>query len=209
MITEEQAKDMMKKLHSLRKKFKKEATEENEKTLQDYERLCLEKLQYFVLMKTAKYRRFSNYEDLTQEGLEALLKAMKTFNNKKGSFFYWAGLFVNTKLSRSANNHSVIRYPMHIAKHTKPHKESSFPVMLDIKNSPEKLVETTQISKVIKGALNHLDEEQQKLVSMVYGFDGDKPMSIAKVCEKLKITRSVCMKALNNALGVLKENIEL
>lgn len=209
MITEETAKDMMKQLSELRKKAEKSKAATDKLAYTKYEAECLDALKYFVQMKTGKYRKFANYEDLNQEGLEALLKAMKTFKNNKGSFFFWAGLFVNTRLVRSANNHTVIRYPMHVAKKTKPHKENTFPVMLDSKGSPEKNCEQSELNIAVQAALNLLSEDQRELVNLVYGFDGDKPMSITKVCEKKKISRANCVKTLNGALDILRTKIEL
>jgi RNA polymerase sigma factor (sigma-70 family) len=209
MITEQMARKMMKKLRNLKQKLSKNNTEENREALKQYEQQCLQELKYFVHMKTSRYRKFSNYEDLNQEGLDALLKAMRTFKNKRGSFFYWAGLFVNTRLSRAANNHSAIRYPMYIAKIIKPHKESNFPIMLDTKLSPENITENTEISQIIQKSFSSLNSEQKELINMVYGFNGDKPMSIAKVCKKMNISRSNCMKVLNGALYILKQKIEL
>jgi RNA polymerase sigma factor (sigma-70 family) len=209
MITEETARKMMKQLSELRKAYTKSKSESDKIAYHQYESECLDTLKYFVQMKTGKYRKFANYEDLNQEGLEALLKAMKTFKNNKGSFFFWAGLFVNTRLVRSANNHTVIRYPMHIAKKTKPHKESVFPVLLDSKHSPEKACEQSELNIAVQEALSALSNDQRELVNLVYGFDGDKPLSITKVCEKKKISRANCIKTLNGALDILRSKIEV
>jgi RNA polymerase sigma factor (sigma-70 family) len=209
MITEETARKMMKQLSELRKAYAKSKSESDKIAYHQYESECLDTLKYFVQMKTGKYRKFANYEDLNQEGLEALLKAMKTFKNNKGSFFFWAGLFVNTRLVRSANNHTVIRYPMHIAKKTKPHKESVFPVLLDSKHSPEKACEQSELNIAVQEALGTLSNDQRELVNLVYGFDGDKPLSITKVCEKKKISRANCIKTLNGALDILRSKIEV
>src|SRR5882757_5429473 len=105
MITEETAREMMKHLSKLRKTYFKTKSENDKSAYFQYEAECLKTLKYFVQMKTGKYKKFANYEDLNQEGMEVLLKAMKTFKNNKGSFFFWAGLHVNTRLARSANNH--------------------------------------------------------------------------------------------------------
>jgi RNA polymerase sigma factor (sigma-70 family) len=209
MITEDTARKMMKQLSELRKTYAKTKSESDRLAYSRYETECLNTLKYFVQMKTGKYRKFANYEDLNQEGLEALLKAMKTFKNNKGSFFFWAGLFVNTRLVRSANNHTVIRYPMHVAKKNKPHKENVFPILLDLKSSPEKACEQSELNLAVQAALRALSTEQRELVSLVYGFDGDKPMSITKVCEKKKISRANCIKTLNGALDLLRSKIEV
>lgn len=215
MITELMARDMMERLAKLRRKADKTKSLTDKAAYHEYESECLETLRYFVEMKAGKYRKFANHPDLTQEGMEALLKAIRTFKLKdskgkdKGSFFFWAGLFVNTKLSRSANNHTVIRYPMHVAKLNKPHKENNIPVILDTQNCPETLCEESEVGGAIRSAFNLLTKEQKDVVNLVYGFEGDRPLSITKVCQTKKISRAFCLKTLNGALEILRDKIEI
>lgn len=211
MLTEETAYEMMKHMDLLKKNLEKRNSKKNRKLLIEYEAECIEKLKYFVQMRAGKYRNFANYEDLIQEGMDALLKAIRTFEiKKKGSFFFWAGLFVNTRLVRSANNHSVIRYPMYVAKKNKPHKETRIPIMLDPAFSPERMAENAEISSIVRGALDHLDDEQKEVIKMIYGIGENKfPNSITKTCKEKKISRTNCLKTLNGALEILKDKIEI
>ena len=80
------------------------------------QKICVEKFKYLITMKTNRYKKFSNYEDLNQDGYEALLKAMKNYNPDKGIFFYWAFKYINTRISRCANLHTAIRYPLKYSK---------------------------------------------------------------------------------------------
>lgn len=209
MITEETAREMMKKLSDLSKKADKTKNVEDKFAHRQYETECLGTLKYFVLMKTGRYRKFSNYEDLTQEAMEALLKAMKTFKDNKGSFFFWAGLFVNTRISRSANNHSVIRYPMHVAKKVKPHKESVIPTMIDGDLSPEENCESSEARIAVSKAVSKLPKEEKELVSLLYGIGNGNPISISKICEQKKMSRVSCMKLLGSAFETLRDEIEV
>ena len=213
MITEESAREMMKQLSLLKKKIGR--SDEDKQRYHEYESHCIDELKYFVENKARKYQRFLNHSDLTQDGFEALLKAVRTFKltdaegRSKGSFFFWAGLFVNTKLSRSANNHTVIRYPMHIAKVTKPFKTDALPVMIDTGPSPEKACEQAERDLAIQQALKCLSRRQKEIVNLAYGFDNDRAMSINKICEKKKISRTKCLRVLNSALDILRTKIEI
>ena len=69
MISEEEAKDLVLKL----KELKNNKDKNNERQLQIYENLCVNKFKYLITMKLGKYKNFNNYEDLCQEGYEALL----------------------------------------------------------------------------------------------------------------------------------------
>lgn len=174
-----------------------------------HDRTCMEQFRYLVTMKTGRYKTFSNYEDLNQEGFEALVKAMNNYNPKKGSFFWWAHKYIDTRISRSANLHTTIRYPLKVAKNTTPHKESVMPLMIEERYCPDKELEDSQNMHAIQGAVALLTPEQKEVINLAYGFDGDKPMSINKICKKLSISRLSCIKTINSALSVMRENIKI
>ncbi len=209
MLTEQEANELMGKLIDLRTKLKDSNDAKTVSELKRHEQICIEKFKYLVTMKTGRYKAFSNYEDLNQEGFEALVKAMKTFNPKKGSFFAWAHNYIGTRISRSANLHTTIRFPLKVAKANTPHKESVMPVMIEERYCPDKEVENTQITQAVHNVLFSLTKEQQEIINLAYGFDGDKPMSINKICKKLNISRLNCIKTINNALSLMKENIRI
>lgn len=209
MLTEKEAHDLMSKLVDLRTQFQETKSPQIETQLKLHEQECMEKFRYLVTMKTGRYKAFSNYEDLNQEGFEALLKAMKTFNPRKGGFFSWAHHYIGTRISRSANLHTTIRYPLKVAKATPPHKESVMPVQIEERHCPDKEAEEAQSHQAVLQALSTLDKEQREIIRLAYGFSGDKPMSVNKICRKLGISRSSCVKTINNALSLMKENIKI
>jgi len=91
MLTEQEAQDLMTNFISLREKYNETKTKEDLVKFKNHERECINKFKYLVTMKTGRYKAFSNYEDLNQEGLEALVKSMKNYNPKKGIFFFLVG----------------------------------------------------------------------------------------------------------------------
>ncbi len=207
MLTEPEAQDLMTKLIDLRAKAKEDATVVSE--LKKHEAICMQKFRYLVTMKTGRYKAFSNYEDLNQEGFEALVKAMNNYNPKKGSFFWWAHKYIDTRISRSANLHTTIRYPLKVAKAATPHKESVMPLLIEERYCPDKELEESQGTAAIHSAISMLSPEQREVINLAYGFDGDKPMSINKICKKLSISRLNCIKTINSALSTMKENIKI
>lgn len=209
MLTEQEANDLMSKLIDLRAKSKESKDAKITNELKRHEKLCIEQFRYLVTMKTGRYKAFSNYEDLNQEGFEALIKAMKTFNPKKGSFFAWAHNYIGTRISRSANLHTTIRFPLKVAKANTPHKETIMPVMIEERFCPDKEMEESQITQAIHNALSGLTNDQKEIINLAYGFEGDKPMSINKICKKLNISRLSCIKTINSALSLMKENIKI
>ena len=209
MLTEQESSDLMKKLFELRAKAKDSKDSKVLNELKRHEQICIEKFKYLVTMKTGRYKAFSNYEDLNQEGFEALIKAMKTFNPKKGCFFAWAHNYIGTRISRSANLHTTIRYPLKVAKENAPHKEAVMPVMIEERYCPDKEMENYQTNNAIEKALDALTKEQKEVINLAYGIDGSKPMSINKICKKLNISRLSCIKTINSALSSMKENIKI
>ncbi len=209
MLTDQEAHDLMIKFIDLREKLQETKDSKIEAEFKRHEQECIEKFRYLVTMKTGRYKAFSNYEDLNQEGFEALIKAMKTFKPNKGSFFAWAHNYIGTRISRSANLHTTIRYPLKVAKANTPHKESVMPVQVEERYCPDKELEESQTTHAIQGALSVLSKEQKEIISLAYGFDGDKPMSINKICKKLNISRLSCIKTINSALSSMRENIKI
>src|SRR5208282_32353 len=180
MLTEQEAHDLMNKFIDLRTQLKETGDSKIEAQFRHHEQICIEKFRYLVTMKTGRYKAFSNYEDLNQEGFEALIKAMKTFKPNKGSFFAWAHNYIGTRISRSANLHTTIRFPLKVAKANAPHKESIMPVQIEERFCPDKQLESSQTNRMIQCVLSTLTEEQKEIIHLAYGFNGDKPMSINK-----------------------------
>lgn len=209
MLTEQEAQDLMAKLVDLKAKAKASDDSKIANELKRHEQICIDKFRYLVTMKTGRYKAFSNYEDLNQEGFEALIKAMKTYNPKKGSFFAWAHNYIGTRISRSANLHTTIRFPLKVAKANTPHKESVMPVMIEERYCPDKELEESQTNQAIQGAISVLTPDQKEVINLAFGFDGDKPMSINKICKKLGISRLSCIKTINGALSTMKEKIKI
>ncbi len=209
MLTEQEAQDLMIKLIDLRSQVKETGSPKTINELKKHEKSCIEKFRYLVTMKTGRYKAFSNYDDLNQEGFEALVKAMNNYNPKKGSFFWWAHKYIDTRISRSANLHTTIRYPLKVAKNNTPHKESVMPLLIEERYCPDKELEESQTLGAIQGALSSLTDDQKEVINLAFGFDGDKPMSINKVCKKLGISRLNCIKTINSALSTMREKIKI
>jgi len=209
MLTEKEAQDLIEKLVDLRLRVKDSLDSQLRSELRKHEQICISKFNYLVTMKTGRYKTFSNYEDLNQEGFEALLKAMKTYNSKKGSFFSWAHHYIGTRISRSANLHTTIRYPLRVAKETAPHKEAIMPTIIEEKYCPDKELETMQTNFAIQNAFCQLNDVQKEIINLAYGLEGDKPMSVNKICKKLNISRLHCIKIMNTALSSMKEHIRM
>jgi RNA polymerase sigma factor (sigma-70 family) len=209
MLTEQEAQELMIKLIDLRGQYKKGDDPKLITELKKHEKICIDNFKYLVTMKTGRYKAFSNYDDLNQEGFEALIKSMNNYNPTKGSFFWWAHKYIDTRISRSANLHTTIRYPLKVAKLNTPHKEAVMPTLIEERYCPDKELEDVQINFAIQEATALLTDQQKEIIELAFGFDGDKPMSINKICKKLNISRPHCVKAINGALSLMRDHIKV
>jgi RNA polymerase sigma factor (sigma-70 family) len=206
MISEKEAQDLIFDLKDLKEKSKKDPS--LVRKLRVHESVCVAKLKYLITMKLGKYKNFNNYEDLYQEGCEALLKGIKTYDSSRGSIFWWLHKYIDTRISRSANLHTAIRYPLKVAKEQTPHKEYVMPNLVEERNCPHLQLESMQYKQIIDQGMNNLSDRQKAIITMAFGIDGDKPSSTNKISKKTKISRSAVLKELRSALFILKENIK-
>lgn len=165
-----------------------------------YRELCLKEFDYLVKRLAQKYKQFSNYEDLYQEGRMALLAALNSYNYDKGDFNWWANKYIKTKLSREANKHSTIKIPIKKTINMQPYKVSQIPVIID--TTPSALDE--MIKKEIKDeiilALNKLPEKHRTVIEL----SGIKSHSVTQISKELNIPKKDCLKILNEAKESLK-----
>lgn len=211
MLTEPEAQQLMIDLIKMRDEIKSAKTPDS-KLIAKYkahQNLCMEKFKYLVSMRTGRYKAFSNYDDLNQEGFEALTKAMANYKPNKGSFFWWAHKYIDTRISRSANLHTTIRFPLKVAKEQTPHKESVLPLLIEERYCPDKELEEVQTAHLVQNAMSALTVEQKQIIGLAYGLEGDKTLSINKICKKLNLSRATVTKTLNSAMDSLKESIKL
>lgn len=208
-MKKDEAQILIKKFIKAKKRAKRIKTEASKQTLRTIENECINKFKFLVYMRTAKYRGFSNYEDLNQEGLLALSHAMQNYDPTKSSFCYWALRYIETRIARSANTHTTIRFPMRYAKINTPYRETKLPKLLDVVNCPDKMFEASETASAVRDAMGVLAGRQKKIVELYFGFDGNKPMNISRICKAMKIQRNKCLEIISNALEVLKGSIKI
>ncbi len=206
MPTSEEINDVAKKFLELKSRAKS-GKPEDIRVFKNYQNFCANKLSSLVKFKTSKYRKFSNYPDLQQDGFEALMLAFETYDPKKGDFVWWASKYIGTRVSRAANAHSTIRYPLKKAKELQPYKVSAIPILIDTSYNPLEAVEQGQEVSVVQEALSELPEQQRQIVMMYHEFAG-RDSSVSKISKKLKMSRPACQKLLNEAQDFLRNKLE-
>lgn len=196
-----------KELIHLRDKSKKSKNPAIKQKYLEYQKFCIDKFGYLVNIRVSKYRKFPNFKDLEQDGYEALVLALKTYNPSKGSFTWWADKYISTRVSRAANAHSTIRFPLKKARDLKPFKTATIPVLIDLQPDALESIQTFEKTNHILKAIKELPESHQKLINIIYGFQGMKPHSITNAIKTLSISRPQFIKTLEEAKVQLKEKL--
>lgn len=217
MISIEESEKLISTLFELREKFNESNSISDKINLDKHEAICIEKFSYLISMKTNKYRTFSNYDDLNQDGMEALVMAMKSYKLNRGNFFWWAHKYIDTRISRCANAHTTIKYPLKFAKEFTPKKVTQYSssaqkqgdLFTDACKLPEENVQDAQTNNLIYDAVKSLPKDNQKVISLAYGLNDNDPMTINKICDTLNIPRTRCVKILNESISSMRKSISL
>lgn len=205
-LTQEESDALATKFISLRDKAKKTKSKKIKKEFQKFQNECIKHFQYLIHSRTYKYKTFSNYFDLEQDGFEALLLSLKTYNPSKGSFTWWADKYISTRISRAANAHSTIKVPIKKARELKPHKITDFPLMIDDRPNPLEITEQKSRESAVHEAIVNLPEEQRQVINLVYGLNGT-PVSIEVLMKKLSLSRPKCIELLKEAEKSLRKGL--
>lgn len=208
MLTEIQAQEIITKYIELRKNSEENPTKLNIKEFKQYENYCIEQFRYIVDIDSAKYRQFQNHPDIFSEGLLGLVYALKTYNPKKGIFFYWAHKYVNTRVARQANQHTTIRYPLKYSKENQPQREKVIPDVYEEYYLPEDMYESKAVGKAIVNALEFCTETEKVILKSYYGI-GEMAQNIDAICKEKQMCRPKVIKNLNSGINKIKEKILL
>ena len=172
-----------------------------------YKNICAEKFKSLIVHHTKRYRRFANHIDLEQDGFEALINALGTFNPSKGSFAWWANKYIKTRVQRKANAHSTIKIPIKKARDIKPYKISTMPIRVAPGPTALEDAERSESYQHIESAMEKLTESQRLVISMKYGFNGIRERTVGKILEDLSISRQRYSKLLSEAENQIKKHL--
>lgn len=206
----ERISSLLDKLVTLRRKCAKSKSSKFRKEFEQVQEECAVELDYLVEARCRRYKGFSNYDDLCQDGRLALYNALQSYEPEKGDFYWWANKYIKTKISREANRHSTIKIPLKHTKHVTPYKVSQLPIIVDNSPSAVENLEVGELKKIIRSSISRLPDDQRRVIELHYemsaGAHGE-PQSIGNICAALNITRSSCVKLLNEAMSTLKQEL--
>jgi RNA polymerase sigma factor (sigma-70 family) len=204
-LTIEEAEDLVCQLFNLRKIAEKDKSKQYLFKRKHDE--CVKRFDYLVEGRASRYRGFSNYEDLCQDGRLALCSALRTYEPGKGNFFWWANKYIQTKLSREANRHSTIKIPLKHAKDMTPYKVSKIPVMIDYSDDASETIQIVEKNTIVQKAVSKLPEDQRRVIELHFEMGNKQRLSIGSICKKMGISRMTCAKLLDDAKIALHQEL--
>ncbi len=112
--------ELLSKMVALKTKLKEANGIEKVKAEKEYTEFfnfLIKKFSYIPELHTRRYLKYSNYQDLLQEGMLGLVMALDKFNIERSrNFFQLANWYVKTRVRRSANKFDVISVPIAMGK---------------------------------------------------------------------------------------------
>ncbi len=212
VVKQNRVSELLNEMVMLRTKCGKSKNENLKKELDLIQSECTKELDYLVEARTRRYKGFTNYEDLLQDGRIALYRALQTYDPKKGDFYWWCNKYIKTKISREANRHSTIKVPLKHAKKEQPYKVSQLPLIVDSEPNALEHITKDEAVNLIRNAVEKLPEDQRKVITLHYELNGGSDnrrdlYSIGKICDRLNISRMNCVKLLAEAKKALKREL--
>lgn len=203
-LTKEEADSLYSKYVELQNNFELSKSKKDLRDLNAHKNLMANKFKYIIQSKTSQYKKFSNYEDLNQDGYEAFMMAINTFDPKKdASIFWWLHKYIDTRIVRKANAHSIVKVPIKKAKNNPPKKEKISFNAEDMSSNPEEKYFKKIDLIDLESRLKKLTLDERKLISDVYGIDNEK-IKFKDLCYKNNISSIKLNKKINKILFKLK-----
>jgi RNA polymerase sigma factor (sigma-70 family) len=200
--------NLLKELVSLRRKCKESDDENLHKRFDTLHQVCVQKLDFLVDARTRKYRNFSNYEDLKQDGRVAMILGLKSYDPEKGDFLWWLNKYIKTRISREANRHSTIKIPIKHTARIQPYKVNQLPIIIDKDPSPCESMENNQEQIMVRTAVFSLPEKQRNIIQLHFALnESTDKVSIKTICDTLKMDKVDCVRLLNEAKRNLRQQL--
>jgi len=160
-------------------------------------------LSFLVYFQARPYRKFSNYEDVVQEGLIGLLRAVRKFNiNLFPNFFIYSERWIRHSVKRAASKFDVVYCPNKKRVVYTGLAESSEEVCV---GSPEEDYAEKEKSQKIREVLNQLPDRDREIVEGIFGF-GSTPQVLRKIGPMHNLTHERIRQIKNQVISKLKKN---
>jgi RNA polymerase sigma factor (sigma-70 family) len=173
---------------------------------------ALNKFSYIVDVNTSRYKKFSNYKDLLQEGKIGLIISLAKFDpNRSKNFFKLANWYIKTRIKRAANKHDVISAPIVCETKVVMNRLNIMPIMLEHNCDAEDALEKEEVLESLKFAIGCLSDLHKNVICLYYGIgDGEiQKTSLSVIAKVLKKPKQEIELILQEAHELLSNNQEM
>ena len=167
------------------------------------ENLLLNKLSFFIYAKTRIYKKEDFYDDLVQEGLVALKKALNEFDSERCiNFFKVADWYVKTQMRKFLQNLFETNSNEYVC-------DCVEQFMIELECDPQAYYEQKELEILIHNAIRTLPDQYRQVIILRYGmFDTDE-YTFQQIGERLSVSRQYVEQVEKRALNRLSKNLEL
>jgi len=179
--------------------------EEIEKQVKEHHDLIMQKMSFLVLGHTRQYINFPNYEDLVQEGLMGLLKAVKKFEWRRyPNFFAFSAQWIRHGVKKAASRFDIVYNPnRNRVIYAEPDENETD------SDTPEEMFFNQERKDCIDKILDEFPERDKKIVQKIFGLGGRKPETLREIGPQFNLTYERVRQIKNNVMTKLRKNSRL
>ncbi len=156
------------------------------------------------------YSSFKDQEDLISIGTIGLIKAVSTFNAKKGTrFATYASRCIENEVLMHFRNKKKSAQDVYISDPIDTDQDGNSLTLQDIMAEEDNIVDcidlrikSEQLHKFIQSAL---DDRERQIILLRYGLEGGSPLTQREVAKRLGISRSYISRIEKKAILALRE----
>lgn len=161
------------------------------------------KSSFVVYSNTNRYKNFSNYEDLVQEGFIGIIYAIKKFDYKLfPNFFIYCEKWVRHYIKKAASRFDIVYVP---DKNRVLYSDISEKQIDEIAKNPEEMYFEKESKVIINKILDSYGRDGS-ITKKIFGCSNDDQMSLREIGKQCNLTHEGVRQIKNNFLkNALKE----
>ena len=168
----------------------------------------VEGLSFLVYNGAKSYRRFSNYEDLVQEGYIGLLKAVRKFEHARfPNFFVYAEQWIRHRIKNAASRFDIVYNPN--KQRVVYSSDLGDNVEEEAEITPEDIFFELEKCENINKVLNEFPEREREIVKRIFGLDDHSPQTLREIGPDFNVTYERVRQIKNNVISKLRKNQRL
>jgi len=150
-----------------------------------------------------RYKKFSNYEDLLQEGFIGLIKAINSFDPKRFSnFISYADRWVMHYVKRAASRYDIVYDPR---RHRVVYAEINESDFL-LEDMPDNIFAEQERKELLNNAIKKLSYRESSVVRQSFGIDS-KTKTLEEIGAQFGISYERVRQIKVNAIKKLKKSL--